>query len=51
MPEESKCPVCGNPTVSSVAFDNACTQCDYVEETYPNADFVGYYEAQYGSDD
>lgn len=47
MPDEfNKCPICGARTISSAAFDDACTECDYVAETYPDADVVGYYQSK-----
>ncbi len=33
-----KCPRCGAETVTTAMVDNACTQCDYVEDIYPDAD-------------
>lgn len=50
MQEQNKCPICGAETISSVSFDNACTECDYVQETYDNADTLGYWQSQYGED-
>jgi hypothetical protein len=47
---ENKCPICGGETISSVAFDNACTNCSYVEDTYENADVLGHWESTYGTD-
>lgn len=48
--EQNKCPICGSETISSIAFDNACTNCDYVEDSYEGADTLGWWETNYGTD-